>query len=225
MRASIAAFFAFILIAVGVSAAHAQSREERVTRAQQLFREGAEAYSAGDLNEALQKMKAAQRVWRRPEFAYNIARVLERMGEARHGISWFRVYLRHGRPSAEERADVERRMAALEEMHQRVAGQIFRAPPSNDELTAEARTFFERGVAMFQRNQFEAAMHSFTAAMHFAPFAELYYNMALTSERLERYQDARDYYREYLRSRPRAPDRQAVERRRTELLELIRRRR
>jgi tetratricopeptide (TPR) repeat protein len=199
-------------------------RRQRVTRARTLFREGAAAYEAGDLNTALRKMKAAQNLFRRPEFAYNIARVLERMGEARHAISWFQVYLRHGRPSAEERADIDRRIAALETLRNRQAGQLMSAPPSDDELTTEARTFFQRGVAMYQRNHFEAAMQAFVAAQNFAPFPELYYNMALTAERLERYRDARDFYREYLRLRPRSPDRDRIERRRAELLEMARNR-
>jgi len=54
-------------------------------------------------------------------------------------------------------------------------------------------------------------MQAFTAALQFAPFPELLYNMALASERLQNWRDARDYYREYLRLRPNAPDRAAVE--------------
>jgi tetratricopeptide (TPR) repeat protein len=187
-------------------------RRQRIERARVLFREGAAAYEAGRLHQALEKLLAAQRTWRSPELAFNIARCYERMGESEKGVRWFRIYLRHGRPEEQTRADVERRISALSELGQRQRGQIYAAPPSRDELTEEARTFFRRGVTMFQGGHFEAAMQAFTAAYNFAPFAELVYNMAITAERLERFRDASDYLREYLRMRRNAPDRADVER-------------
>jgi tetratricopeptide (TPR) repeat protein len=70
---------------------------------------------------------------------------------------------------------------------------------------------------MFQRRQYEAAMQAFTAALRFAPLPEIYYNMAVTAERLRSYRDAYDYYRDYLRLRPESPDRASIERRMEEL--------
>ncbi|MEM9194515.1 MAG: hypothetical protein AAGF12_35385 [Myxococcota bacterium] len=195
----------------------AQDRSARIERARQLFQEGAAAYEAGRLREALQKMKAAQHQFRRPEFAFNIARVLERMGEAGHAISWFRVYLRHGNPTAEERADVNERIAALREFERRMETGVIAAPPSNDELTQESRTFFNNGVAMYRRGEYEAAMQAFQYAQQFAPFPELYYNMALTAEQLRSYRDAADYLELYLEGRPNAPGRAPVERKVREL--------
>ena len=81
----------------------------------------------------------------------------------------------------------------------------------NDELTREARTFFLRGVAMFRRRQYQAAMEAFIAALRFAPLPEVLYNMAVTAERLGSPQDAIDYYREYLRVRPDGPERGQIE--------------
>ena len=54
-------------------------------------------------------------------------------------------------------------------------------------------------------------MEAFTAAQRFAPLPEIFYNMAVTAERLGSTRDAMDYYREYLRVRPNAPDRGHVE--------------
>lgn len=193
------------------------SRRERIARSRSLYREGVAAYQADDLEEALRKMKAAHRLFRQPELAYNVARVCERMGEARHAMSWYLVYLEHGSPDAETRAQVEASMRDLEGLMDRQRDQVFAAPPSRDELTAEARTFFERGVAMYRRQQYRAAMVAFTAAHQYAPFAALLYNMALTSERLEQWRDAIDYYREYLRLQPNAGDRNVIDRRIAEL--------
>jgi tetratricopeptide (TPR) repeat protein len=217
-----------VLVAFGLvsSAALAQDRDAaQIEQARVLFAEGARAYGAGRLREALQKMKAAHRSFRRPEFAFNIGRVLERMGEAEHAISWFRVYLAHGSPNAAERADVDRRIAELEALRERVEGQLIAAPPSTDELATESRTFFERGVAMYERGQYDAAMQAFEYAQQFAPFPELYYNMAITAERLERYGVAADHYRSYLRGRPEAAGRALIEQKVQELRERERRRR
>ena len=199
-------------LALGVGAtAGAQRRPAHIEEARQLFVEGLAAYERGELHVAAEKLLASQRKYRHPQTAFNIARVLERMGEPRRSIYWYSAYLEHGRPTPAERADVEERIQLLEQLYQRQQGQLFEAPPSNDELTREARVFFERGVAMFQRGHYDAAMQAFTQAHRFAPFAELLYNMAVTAERLEAWRDAIDFYREYLRLRPRAPDRAQVE--------------
>ena len=58
-----------------------------------------------------------------------------------------------------------------------------------------------------------AAMQAFTAAQRFAELPEVLYNMAVTAERMGDRRDAADYFREYLRLRPTAPDRGEVERR------------
>jgi tetratricopeptide (TPR) repeat protein len=84
-------------------------------------------------------------------------------------------------------------------------------PPSDDEVTAEARTFFERGVAMFRRGRFDSALTAFVAAYRFSPLPEVVYNLAIVSERTEHIQDAIDYYREYLRAVPNDPDRASIE--------------
>jgi tetratricopeptide (TPR) repeat protein len=206
------AVIATLILTLGATSALAQeSRAERIERARTLFVEGSAAYDAGRLREALQKMKAAHAVYRRPEFAFNIARVLERMGEAEHAISWFRVYLAHGRPSAEERADVDTRIAALEELQSRQASQLIARAPTTEELSQESREFFENGVAMYERGAYEAAMQAFEYVQQLGRFPELDYNMALTAERLARYRDAADHYREYLRSRRDAAERARIE--------------
>ncbi len=182
-----------------------------LVRARAVFAEGVAAYDAGRLDEALAKLGEAYRLRPSPEIAFNVARVCERMGEAAQGIAYFGHYLRDGAPTEAERADVARRIAGLEALAARQRDQIFAAPASTDELTAEARTFFQRGVAMFQRRAFEAAMQAFTAAYGFARLPEVVYNLAITAEKLGRAQEAIDYYREFLRARPEDPSRAQIE--------------
>lgn len=196
---------------IGASAQSARS-PAAIDRARALFAEGQKAYAEGRFSDAVAKMSAAYRLTRSPDLAFNLGRVYERMSEYDQAIRFFRIYLRRGSPTPEERANVGGRITRLQEAKRRQRAQVFTAPPAQDELTEEARTFFLRGVAMFRRRQYEAAMHAFIAAHRYAPLPEVLYNMAVTAERLDQKRDAADYYREYLRLRPDAPDRGHVER-------------
>lgn len=187
------------------------ANDPAVQRARVLFTEGLAAYEAGRLDEAATKLAEAYGLVPTPELAFNVARIYERMGDAEKGISHFRIYLRDGTPTDAERTDIARRIAALEALAQRQHDQIFAAPASTDDLTAEARTFFLRGVTMFQGRHFDAAMQAFIAAYNFARLPEVIYNLAITAEKLERTQDAIDYYREFLRARPDDPNRTQIE--------------
>lgn len=191
------------LAAVSAEAQRREPRPEEIERARQLFVEGTQHYQAGRLNEALERFLAAWRIVPGPELAYNVARTYERMADAQHAVEFYRHYLRHAAPDAAERQDVERRIGELEGIARRQREQIIALPPSEDELTQEARTFFERGVTMFRRRRYDAAMAAFTAAYNFARLPEVIYNLAVTAERLGRTQDAIDYFREYARTLPR----------------------
>lgn len=207
-----AAFFALAVALLAlVSGAEAQSRAQRIERARALSEEGVALYERGDFPAAVQKLLEAQRSYRSPDNAFNIARVFERMGDVEHGVRWFRIYLEKGTPDAATRGDIERRISALEALAQRQRDQIFAAPASADELTAEAGRFFERGVAFFQRGRFQQAFDSFSAAAQFAPVPEIFYNAAVAAERARNAELAREFYRRYLEAAPNAPDRDAVE--------------
>ncbi len=183
-----------------------QPTPAQVERARALFMQGSEHYSAGRLNEALECFLGAWRIVPRPALAYNVARTYERMADHSRAIQFYRNYLEHAASDASERTDVERRIREMEEVARRQRGQIRTLPPSNDQLAQEARTFFERGVTMYRRRQYSAALAAFTAAYNFTrpnPPAEVLYNLAMTAEHLEHRQDAIDYYREYARTLPR----------------------
>jgi tetratricopeptide (TPR) repeat protein len=201
-----------LLLSLAPAAALAQPDAAQVAHAQELFTQGVAAYDAGRLDEAARLLGDADRILPSPELAFNIGRVYERMGEAAQAIRYFERYVHDGHPTDAERADITARIAALRALDQRHHDQIMTAPPSTDEMTAEARTFFLRGVTMFRRHQYDAARMAFTAAYRFAPLPEVIYNLAVLSERTDQRQDAIDYYREYLRVRPTDPDRVAIER-------------
>ncbi len=215
MRFSISA--ALVLAGLVFAGSALAQPADRVARARALYMEGQAHYDGGRFAEAATKMRAAYELTNAPELAFNVARVYERMSEYDQAIRYFRIYLRRGTLEAPERADIQARIAALREARTRARDQVFTLPPSDDELTQEARVFFLRGVAMFRRQQYEAAMVAFIAAHRFAPLPEVLYNLAVTSELLGSRRDAIDYFREYIRARPDAPDRGAVERKIAEL--------
>ena len=212
------ALIGFLAVASVAAAQPSRPSAAEVESARRAFVEGPTHYQAGRLEPALERFLVAWRTVRSPDLAYNVARTYERMGDARHAIEFYRHYLANAAPDAAERADVERRIAEIEDIERRQREQIMTSPPSSDELTQEARTFFTRGVSMFRRRQYEAAMAAFTAAYNFARLPEVIYNLAVTSERHGRKQDAIDYFREYARTLPRdGAERAIIDRRVREL--------
>lgn len=194
-------------------ASGAQAQDDAATaRARDLFTRGVAAYEAGRLDEAADLLAQADAIVPSPALAYNLGRVNERMGRVEEAVRYYRRYLHDAAPEATERAAVEARIAALAELERRHRDAVMTLPPSTDEMTAEAQRFFERGVAMFRRRRYDAALAAFTAAYRFAPLPEVIYNLAVASERTEHFGDAVDYYREYLRARPDDPDRANIER-------------
>lgn len=200
-------------LALAPSIGTAQPTEAQLAEARTLFTEGQAAYAAGRFDEAARKMVGAYELTRSAELAFNAARVFERMSDYDAALRYFEIYLRSAATLDEAtRASVEARVAAIRAARDRMRSHVFTAPPSSDELTQEARAFFERGVALFRRRQYGAAMEAFIAAYRFAPLPEVVYNLAVTAERLGSRQDARDYYREYIRMRPDGPERGQIER-------------
>lgn len=193
------------------SSALAQVDGGVVARAQTLYGQANAAYEAGRLEEAARLYAETDALLPTPEFAFNIGRCYERMGEAPQAIRYFERYLHDGHPTDAERTDLTTRIAALRAFDRRQHDQIMVAPPSTDEMTAESQRFFLSGVAMFRRHRYDAALRAFTAAYRFAQLPEVIYNLAVASEHTGHTQDAIDYYREYLRARPTDPGRVEIE--------------
>ena len=206
---------ALIVISGLISAtAYAQTTGKQ---AQAWFEKGVHYYEANDLDSARKWFAKAYKCYPTPELAYNVARVCERMGDAKTGVYYFKQYLKRATLNDTEKSDVKKRIAALNALYNRQRAQVKLVPPKRSTLNAEARTFFERGTEMFDKERYNAAMQAFLAAQQFADAPELYFNLALVAEKLDRPRDAIDYYREYLRARPQAADAKSIKARITEL--------
>lgn len=180
-----------------------------MAKAREHFDQARAAYREGRLKQALADFARAYELAPSPELEFNLARVYERMGEAEPAIRRYRGYLaQSGGVAPDERVQIEERIRALEALLARQQAQVKAPPPSSDALTAEARAFFERGLTLFRRRQYAAALEAFAAARRFVPLPELAYNLALTAERLGRSAEAVDHYRTYLRE-TKSPEDQA----------------
>ncbi len=194
----------------GSEGAATAAERGRLERARRLYREGEAAYRRGDFRLAARKMAAAYEARPSAALAYNVARVLERMGEFGEAIGYYERYLRSGEVPEEEEHRLRARIEELRRGEERLRSQLFTEAPDARAMSAEARAFYERGVKLFERGEMEAALEAFSAALQFAPLPEIYFNLGVVAERLGRRRDAADYFSEYLKARPDASDRDAV---------------
>ena len=93
--------------------------------AKQHFEAGKAAYNAADYPRAIREFKAAEALRPSPILAYNIGLANEKLGRKRVAVRYFKRYL-EGAPAAANRAEVDGRIAALE---QQLAAQPQNQPP------------------------------------------------------------------------------------------------
>ena len=193
-----------------LAAKEARTDAQNQHRAREHFQQGQEAYRQGKWERARALFEAADSLLPSPELAFNLALVCERSGRASEAVAYYRRYLKKADTNMRERREVRDKIAALSALAARQQGQLKLPPPSGDQLTAEARRFFTRGLALYKRDQRRAAMAAFMAAYRLRQTPELLFNLALISEELGHRRDAIDYYQAYLRRLPRAHDAGAV---------------
>jgi tetratricopeptide (TPR) repeat protein len=181
-----------------------------VAKAKQCFSDAQAAYERGQLDRARDGFRCAYDIAPSPELAWNLGRVHERMGDATESVRFYELYLAASPKDAPERVDVEQRIVAQQALAERQRAQVRDTLPSNADLSKEARTFFQRGVKLYQQRRYAAALAAFSAALRASNAPELRYNLALTSERLGQLQDALDHYRAYLAAVPNANDHAAI---------------
>jgi hypothetical protein len=78
-----------------------------------LFADGTAAYAKGDFATAAADFSTAYELTHAPELLYNLARCYEHLGDDGRAVAEYQMYLRMS-PDAEDREDVEKRIAALE---------------------------------------------------------------------------------------------------------------
>ena len=184
----------------------------RAQQAAQIYGEGSQAYAHGDFPSAAQSFRRAYELYPAPEMAYNVARVYERMGEVQDAIHFFDI-VRNSHPSPEQRADIERREAALRAYEQRRREGIAQSMPSTDALSQEGNTWFQRGVTFYRRHQYREALLAFEQAYNYLQTPELFFNLAVTHEHLNNFDRAVEFMREYLQARRGTPEEAYIQQR------------
>lgn len=94
--------------------APAPQEDPALAEARQHFQTGRNAYNAGDYVTAIHEFKAAERLRPSPILAYNIGLANEKLGKQRVALKYYKRYLEQ-QPNAPNRADVEQKIAALEQ--------------------------------------------------------------------------------------------------------------
>jgi tetratricopeptide (TPR) repeat protein len=177
------------------------------------FQKAQAAYATGDLAAALAGFQCAFQAAPSPELNYNLARVYERMGDADESTRHYRAYLAQTPVTPRERKRIEVRLLALQELRERQRPPLEPTKPSVEAMSAEARSFYDRGVKLYRVKQYAAAQAAFNAALQMSNAPELHFNLAVVAERMNRMQEAVDHYRAYLASRSDAKDRDKIEER------------
>lgn len=115
---------AAICVAIGLTlaAGTAAAQDESLNKARQAFDEAQTFYSQGKYAEAAEKFLAAYEARPFAQFLFNAGAAYEKMREYAKAVDHYRRYL-EAEPRAEDRAEVEKRIAVLEKEAERRAAQ------------------------------------------------------------------------------------------------------
>jgi tetratricopeptide (TPR) repeat protein len=109
-----------VMVVLGVLAATAARADEladaeRTARAKAHFERGKAHFNLGEYDDAVREFEAGYREKPQPLFLYNIGNAARRAGQHRKALEVFKRYLDE-KPDAVERAEVEQRIAELEQI-------------------------------------------------------------------------------------------------------------
>lgn len=93
-----------------IAAALAQPAPQR---ARELFKQSEESYRAGRFQEAIDRLREAYALDRKPVLLYNMARAYEGLGDTRAAVDAYKRYL-EAEPATPDRGALEQRIATLE---------------------------------------------------------------------------------------------------------------
>ncbi|HZS36320.1 MAG TPA: tetratricopeptide repeat protein [Polyangia bacterium] len=82
-----------------------------------------------------------------------------------------------------------------------------------DPDTQAARRHYDRGLALYDQERYDAAIREFSAAKELKPLPAFDFNIGRCYERLERWRDAAEAYERYLAAVPDAPERDMLKER------------
>lgn len=88
--------------------------KEQLDAAKKAFQEGDALYRAGKLVEALEKIKESYQLSRNAMLLYNLGHISDQAGQRENAIGYYKKFLATAPANAPKRADVQKRLEALE---------------------------------------------------------------------------------------------------------------
>ena len=176
------------------------SYADSVNDAREHYKQGRIAFDLGHYEDAIIEYEQAYKLKDDPAILFNIAQAHRLAGHLVEALQFYRSFLRR-QPDAFNREEVEGKIA---EMQRRIATQ--HATGTEDPDSEIARRHFEHGAALYDKQQYEAAITEFEEARHAKPAPALDFNIARAYDRLEKWDRAIEVYERYLHSIPTPAD-------------------
>lgn len=164
------------------------------------FRAAKKFYQEGKFIEALIEFKKAYELQPTAAISYNIARCYEQLSQWPEAIATYEQFVKET-DDARDKADA---LDKIEFLRSKLAPDA-----SSPEVRYRAR--IDTGKKAYTRGEYERAIEEFKAAFDIKPNAGVLFNIAKAYERMARYEEAIDFYTQYLDLDPNAPDRADVE--------------
>lgn len=178
----------------------AAPEDDKEAKARALAAEGAAAFKDGQYLQAVDAFERAYELVPAPALAYNIARSHERLSQWEEAIEWYETYLRIA-TDPRDKAEV---LDKIEILKKRVA-------PDDSSPEAQYQARIQAGRKAYAAGDYEGAIAEFKAAFDIKASTGALYNIAKSYEKMGRYEEAIDYYQQYLDLEPNAPDRADIE--------------
>jgi tetratricopeptide (TPR) repeat protein len=157
-------------------------------------------YKEGKYLEALEEFRKAYAIAPTAALTYNIARCHERLSQWQEAMTWYEKY-------SKEATDPRDRAEALDKVEflkKKLGGDL-----NTPDAMYQARV--DAGRKAYSRGDYEAAIEEFKAAFDIKPSGGPLYNIAKSYEKMARYEEAIDYFQQYLDLDPNTSDRTDVE--------------
>ena len=157
-------------------------------------------YQAGKYLEAIEAFRKAYELLPTGPLAYNIGRCHERLSQWKEAIDWYEVYV----AKATDPRDKAETLDKIEILKKKLGPDT-----ASPEGQYEARMAAGRGA--YSKGDYEGAIEEFKAAFDLKASTGALYNIAKSYEKMARYEEAIDYFQQYLDLEPTASDRADIE--------------
>lgn len=171
---------------------------EAEAKAVESFNLAKQLYQEGKFVEALLEFKRAYKLRPTPGILFNIARCREQLSQWNEAIEAYEQF-------AKETDDPRARTEALDKV------EFLKAKTGASAGDDPYKARIEAGRKAYGAGDYEAAIGEFKAAYDLKATPGPLFNIAKSYERMARYEEAIDYYQQYLEAAPSAPDRADVE--------------